>query len=619
MVGGEYVEYYFLRIDGLFPGTTYYVWARAFGLDEAGEIATPPSQPSNPVDMRTLDIAPPRPPSIAPAPTSLLNVYNRLNDTNYSNNEPHALNILLTRIFSDYERGTERAEAGVADGGEVRAINLPQDLYRRLYIARFEELTANARHYVRARTILTVLRGAGFDDPSERVYSYEIQVADNPDFLDAITFNIPVTPEVDLTGNLARRAISDWVYIELDTGRYDGEFDGVHRPEQFPLPERDWEITYDPLTQTLQWRFRTNRIGADGRPDQNVDERFISRLVTERTFVYTIDISEFNEMPITNRVVEVPLSIIRAFDDRRITLDIDTGDLTYSIPPGAFNTAAVRGLQQSPRGYFRIYMNMNPNNLPSLQTNTSYAIAPQRLSVTAHTQARRLTMETFNRPINIVLPMEGHVTPVGANVGLFRSGNNIRGWEDMNGQFSFAENSLTAQTSRPATFAGITRNAPPTATPTHPANESMQRVTSRFNITDMVTFDPSREVTANEFNNIVNALVAGSTTVTMGATLPAASVRSLTNARMLAPQDLTREAAIDIMVRVHSNRTRQILNPMTPAASIPGLQNATPAMQRNLRIAADLGFITGPLEPQSRLTMGELMNMADIIIQDAGM
>jgi len=546
---------------------------------------------------------------------SLLERYNRANDTQYRPIEHDALTLSFMRIFADMENNAERASGGTASGGTATLLDIPGPGLDALYAIRFTGLSPNRRHYIRAKTVLTISRGA--PGQTVRSYSYVLQVADNEDFLDAIEFIAPPLVAEDPINS--RRAESQWVYIELDTGYYDGEYDGVHRPEQYPLPERDWEVTYDALTQTLQWRFRTNQRGADGRPDQNVDQRFISRLISERTFIYTIDVSQHNNMPVTNRVVEIPVSIIRAFNERSIALEIKTDSLSYTVPPGAFDTAAVRGLQQSHHGNFRISISGNPTGMPSLQPNTRYAAPPQRLSVTATTPDRSVTMDTFARPLTVALAMDNHITPTGANTGLFQSGNNISGWQDMNGQFSFSGNALRSQTSRPATFAGISRTAPPTTTTNNQANNALQRVTSRMTITDLTTFAPSREVSANEFNNIVNALTAGRTTVTIGAPIPDATTRQLTNARLLAPQNLTREAAMDIMVRLYENRTRQILSPMTSASSVPGMQNSTPALQRNLRIAADLGFITGPLEPRGRLTMGELMNMVDIVIQDAGM
>ena len=616
------VPFYFLRIDGLFPGTLYHVWATAYALNEEGMVASPPSQPSNPVDLRTLDITPPRPPGLSPAPTALLDVYNRLNDARYNSQEPNALNLLLTRIIADYQLGTERSDTGTAVGGPVRTIDLPQDVYRRLYIIRFEELIANARYYVRARTVLTVQRGSeGIGSPSIRTYHYEIELADNPDFLDSVTFTIPVAPVVDVTGNLARRAYSPWVEIEVDTGRSDDEHDGVHRPEQFPVPDRDWEITYDSPSQTLRWRFRTNRIGADGRPDQNVDQRFISRLISERTFVYTIDISEFNNFPITNRVVEVPVSIIRAFNERGITLEINTGDMVYSFPPGAFDTSQVRGLQQGLTDFFEINMNKNPQGMPTLVPNTSYAMPPQQLIVTAHNRTRVLTLTTFAQPVSVSLAMDNFIAPgMRESIGLYQTGSGFVGWNNTNAQYSFVTNRLTTQTTRPAIFAGISRNAPPAEGHMTPsANDALARVSSRLTITDMVSFNPAAEVTANQFNNIVNAIVRGNSTVTMNANLPADAARSLTNARLLASANFTREQGIDILVRLYEQRTRQVMTPMTDASAVPGLQNATPALQRNLRIAADIGFITGPLVPHGRMTMGELIHMVDIIIQDAGL
>lgn len=611
-------QYFHLRILERFPDTNYYIWAFAFGVNEAGVVESGPSNPSNPVEIRTLDIEPPPPPrSFGRAPQNLLNMFNRYNETEYRADEPEALNILWRRIFADLRDGmgnlTERAEAGAGDGN-VRPLNLPNisdtEAYAAIHVLRFEGLVANRRYYARARTILTVQRG-GPD-----IYSYEVQLADNDDFLDAVTFIIP--PLIAESPINTRRATSEWAYAEMDTGTTDDEFDGVHLPDQYPLPERDWEITYDPLTQTLTWRFRTNHRDADGRLDQNVDQRFITRLIQERVFTFTADLSTHQGMPVSNREVILPKSISRAFDERRITFKILAGDKSIAILPGAFNTAQTRALQVGIGSYYRIALNMAESGFPPVATNTDFATFPTRLTVSVITPQRTVNLDTFARPIEIVLQVEQHIGPDGLRTGLFTVNPATASWKDTQGRFSFAENTISSAIQAPTTFAGIARNAPLIETQ-HPSNAAMKRVTTRMTITDMTTFTPNREVTANKFNNIVNALAANRTTVTLGATLPATATRSLTNARLLAPQNLTREAAIDIMVRLYENRTRQVLMPMSAGASIPGLQNATPALHRNLRIAADIGFILGPLEPYGRLTMGELMGMVDIIIQDSGM
>ncbi|MCL2215635.1 MAG: hypothetical protein FWB91_01315 [Defluviitaleaceae bacterium] len=627
------VPYFHLRISERFPFTVYYLWAYAFGVDDSGTIATDPSEPSNLVDIRTLDIEPPLPPrSLARAPQNLLNMYNRYNEAEYRSDEPHALNISFMRIFADLMddmgQSTPRAEDGTATGGTARPLNLPNvpdtEAYAALHIIRFEELIANRRYYVRARTILTVRRS------EEDVYSYEVQIADNEDFLDAITFVIPTLPAMDPINT--RRAYSIWVSIEVDTGPDDGEYDAVHRPDQFPLPERDFEITYDPATQTLQWRFRTNQTGADGRPDQNVDQRFISRLVSERTFVYTMDLSQYHinrAAPISNRNVIIPLSIIRAFNERGITLEINAGDLVYRIPPGAFDTSETRSLQPGIGSYFHITMNTNPSGMPALAANTSHAIPPQRFGVQAQTPQRTVNLTTFAHPVDIILPMDNHITPIGGTAALFQSGAGVQGWQDMNGSFSFAENNLRAQVSRPGTFSGVNRHAPPTVDPgaggtgqgnvaAAPTNPALARVTSRLTITDLHVFDAHQTVTTGMFNNIIHAVSHRNTTATMGGNLTSAQIQALQRSNLLAPGNLNRETAIDILVRLYGLQTNQRLTPMTPEASIPGITAASPEFRRNIRIAADIGFISGSLNPQGNLTMGDLMHMLDILMTDAG-
>jgi hypothetical protein len=416
-----------------------------------------------------------------------------------------------------------------------------------------------------------------------------------------------------------RRAHSIWVYVELYTGVDDGDFDDAHHPDQYPLPERDWEITYDRGSQTLTWRFRTNQRGADGRLDQNVDQRLITRLIRDNVFTFTADMTGYNNMPISNREIIIPESIVRTFAERNITFEILAGDTNILIPPGAFDTAQARSLPVGIGTYYRISINATLAGMPPLQTNTEFATVPQRFSVSAATPNRTAPLTSFARPIGVVLPVAPHITPDGLRTGLFVADTGTASWRDTQGHFNFAQNTLSTSISNPTTFAGISRATPPMAAPNHPTNTAMERVSSRMTFTDMVSFNPNANVTANQFNNIVNALIHGNTSVSLSASLSPANTRSLSNARLLAPQNLTQEVALDIMVRLYENRTRQILTPMSPAASIPGLQNANPDLHNNLRKAADIGFVTGPIEPNAPLTMGALMNMVDIIILDAGM
>jgi hypothetical protein len=616
------VQYFHLRIHERFPATNYYIWATATGVDESGNTATAPSLPSNPVDILTHDIEPPPPPrNLSRAPQNLLNMYNRYNETEHRNDEPDNLIISFMRIFDDLRDDmgnlTERADSGNAEGGSADSLNMPNidvtDAYLAIHMIRFADLNANRRFYVRARTILTVRR-----DEADS-YSYEIEISENEEFLDSIKFTIPPLVESDPINT--RRAVSEWVNIELDTGFGDDEFDGVHRPDQYPLPERDWEISYNPVTQTLTWRFRTNQRGEDGRLDQNVDQRFITRLIQDRVFTFTADLSSFGGQPVANREIILPESILRAFDERRISFEILAGDKNIVIPPGALNTAQFRALQPGTGTYYHISLNSLQSGMPPLTPNTSFATIPNRLMIQARTPRRTENLTTFARPIEIVLPVETHMSPEGLRTGLFVADTNTASWRDTMGQFNFANNTLSFGVQTPTTFAGITRNAPPALIAQNQPNQSTQalnRVSARMTITDLTNFNPSREVTANEFNNIVNALVNNRTTATIGNQLTPAEARSLTNARLFA-QNITHAAALDIMVRLYENRTRQILTPMTSAASIPGIQNASAAQHRNIRIAADLGMLTGPLEPNARLTMGDLMNMADIVITDSGM
>jgi hypothetical protein len=585
-----YDGYIFIEIPGLFVDTPHYIWGYAMQALPG----TLTSAPSNPVAIRTLPLAPPAMPrSLMPATAGLLNTFNQQNDTEYSRDESDALTIIFRRIWADMYTGAERADSGTASGGTARALNLPEEAFPDMHMIRFEGLRANQRYYVRARTILTVTR----DNP-EGTYSYEVQVATNAQFLAPITFIIPPTTFVEESDRNARQAFSPWTTIEVETGQDDDAFDGVFRPDQFPMPERDWEVTYDAQTQTITWRMRSNLTGADGRPDQNADQRFISRLINSGAFVFTIDASEYTgrafPTPVANRIIEIPLSIVNALHRHGVSLEIIAGEMSYIFPPGAFDTAAVRNLQMGVgSSSFVISIMGNPEGMPTLPPGTTFATVPQGLTVTAINGHRRVEMATFGRPVEVVLPMAAHTAPGGQVAGLFRVDN--RTWGELPGNFSFVANATSSRVNTPGTFAGVRRTG-----------------------ATQITASPAQVVTAQQLNNVVYAIANGHSTWNMDAVVTPAMTQALQRGRLLAPANLTTEAALDILVRLYENRTRQVLTPMTPIDSVPGLAGASSELHRTLRIAADIGFITGPLNPQGEFTMAMLLNAIEIIQIDSG-
>jgi hypothetical protein len=591
--------YYHFTINNLFPDTLHYIWARASNRVD------PPSGWSNPIEIRTRDIAPPPPPRLGLASRTHLNAYNLTNNTDYEPVEANAVNLSLSRIFSDFrEHDLPRASGGDTSGGSAELIDIP--ILEDIYVIRFSQLVPNRHYYARARTILTVSRG------TPRSYSYEIQLSDNMDFLDAITFTIPSLTAFDPLS--MKRTISDWVHLEVSTAPSADDFDGAYRPEQFPLPDEDWEMTY--VNGVLLWRFRTNRAGADGRPDQQADQRFISRLIDSRVHRYEVDLSMYMhrpDWPVHERVLEIPWTILRAFDERRVTWDINFGDMMLSIPPGAFDTAAVRGLNMGVGSFIRINMHVNAEGtgLPALPMNNRYITLPQRLSVTAVTPIRTLTLNEFALPIEVAALSDDTMGPDGVTrVALFSATTQAGGWRD--------NAAMRTNTLRPGTFATVMREEPQTTAPNDPSLPAMQRVTARLTFLDMFEYNPRVMVNSGMFNNIINALANNRSTVTMNANLSNAERQSLERARMLAPTALAYESAVDILVRFYELRTRRIIEPITTPGMLIGFDEATPALQQSLLKAADIGFITGRIDPHRALTMGELMVMLDIIITDTG-
>jgi hypothetical protein len=574
---------------------------------------------SNPVSERTLDIIPPVPPTaIRVASRTSLQAYNTENSTNLATGEPNQLILEFLRIFNDLNNPAPGpAQTGYdVTGGLARWLASPS--LRTTYMTFFDELLPNRLYYVRVSTILTVTRG---DSPTGivRAYSYRMQIAITDEFLDPIEIILPsLQPYIETPGQM-RRAESEWSEVFwFRSGASDDEYDGDVNADLFPLPDRDWEITYDRDTSTLTFRFRTNQIDETGARDHNVDQRFISRLVQQRVFTYRLNMSTYNYQPVANAVVEVPYSILQAFYERQIAMEITMDNVVVSFTPGSLATPEALALAGvGPDTTARLMIYSGTPGAPALNLGDSYASVPRQIAAQVVTPARTINFDNFAQPLELTFRLEHQAMLMEHNVALFTTTPITQGWQRMDASHSPITGDLTINAYRVGNFAAIAQAGPAQIMPQHPSRDAFLRVTSAITITDMPAFNPNEAVTGNVFNNMVAAVANGRNTVAVYSAVSRADTTSLTRARLFVPGDVvSREAAIASLVTVYERRTGAAVRPADGSAP-PDLASASAANHLALIKASYLGFFTGNARPTEALTMGDFMTMLDIIILDA--
>jgi hypothetical protein len=612
----------YFTVEGLFPYTLYHFWIRA--INEQGRA----SVWSNPVSERTLDIIPPEPPSaIRVATRTSIQAYNLQNNAELRTGVPNQLLLEFMRIFADINNPSP---GPVQTGYTTTRIGLPAGTASWLevaallstYMVLFDELLPNRRYYIRVSTILTVTRG---DSPTGivRSYSYRMQISPTDSFLDYIEIIMPTLDPPDGVSSIPgqmRRAESVWSEIfSFFSGADDGEYDGHVNADLFPLPDRDWEIIYDRVTSTLTFRFRGEyrRVGQDGLRDLNVDQRFISRMMQQRVFVFEADLSTYNGNPVANAVMEIPDSIMRAFSERRISVAITMNNVTVTFPPDSLATPEARSAADT-RNVTRLMINSGTANAPALNFGGSYASAPREVRAQVVTPTRTINYENFAEPLQLAFRLDGMAVMMGQNVGLYTATDWTGGWERVAASQSPVSGDMLFNTHSSGNFAAIALAAPDQAVPSHPSRDAFLRVNARVAITDMANFHPDEVVTGSAFNNMVAAVAMGRPSAAIYGPVSPEDTQSLTRARLyMSGAVVSREAGIAALVDLYERRTGRAVQPWDPSGP-PDLASANPANHLALTKAVDLGFITGAARPTEALTMGDFMTMLDIIIMDMG-
>ncbi|MCL2618336.1 MAG: fibronectin type III domain-containing protein [Defluviitaleaceae bacterium] len=632
----------YYTVTGLFPSTIHHFWinATSSGITSAW---------SNPVNERTLDIVPPPPPTglglISPSSLNELNLELGTNwqSNSYVGEDPriHYMIFEWRRVMADYLPpipseapdeipGDEFTFSGATDyEGEW----LQREAFANFptYLARVYQLQPNTRYFIRARTVLTVTRNpGGLGNGITRWYSYILQVSQDEDFLDFFEIEIPALepPQSEVDGINSLRAMSDWTSIlSFISGRDDGAFDGDINPDMFPLPDQDFEVTYDAETRTLRYRFRSDQVGADGLRDQQADQRFISRLVANRTFDFEIDMTFHRDYLIDRRVIEMPYSIYAAFNERQINLHFISNELRMTLPYGALQTAETRDLPDLGRSStVTLTIESGPGNTPYLEHTQAYSATPQRILVRLDTPTRSVNITNFARAVPISLSLNDPGDRLLYNVNPFWSHPDIYGWQQLQSRFNEVASVFETSVYRVGTFAVLRTAAPLTersaqGLPQIPDyfTEALYIVNTAIIIRDMVLFDPDEYINANQFNNIVLAFMSNEPGVEMNRSMTRAQHQSLGRSGLLATGvRVQQDAAIATFARLYELRTRSAIRGFS-AVSVSDIDQARPQFREGILKAAHVGLFEGGVaNPQEYLTFGKFIHMLAVLIEDAG-
>ena len=599
--GRDYIEF---RITGLFPQSPHFIWVRSIAVSNGIQLV---SAWSNHIEMITLSLRAPQPPrGLGLASRGSLDIFNRENNTDHTPISHYHMIIEWMRDPND------DAEVPSASGADT---DLMQPLFSQSiensYMLRLNDLRANRRHYIRARTVVVVSRGSG--NEIERQFIYIIELSETSNFADVARIEIPITVP---SGNVSDviHMESDWVEISIVTQMTDEEYDGSMDPDMVPLPVSNFEVIYNSSTGTLTHRFRSNQVDADGNRDNNVDQRFISQLVSSGTFSYQVDVSRHNNRLVQNRVVEVPFVIIEAFVERQVDLEILADNLNVTIPYGSIITNEVRALPGLTRTT-RVVITISQESDSSPQIVST----PHRLSIQFIEGTNSVNVSEFERPLMLSMSASSSVNAVSSNIAGYISNTNTGGWQRLNSTYNPNTNLVSFAVSQAGSYTVRALNPAITAGGSSGSTLAyLHRVNSNLHIEDMPVFNENATIHANQFNQIIAAVARRQSTVQMNIPLSNDYFVTLGRSGMLVSgETVSREAGLSSLVRLYEVRSGYPISffPSIEQTHLTDIISADESFHTGLLKAGHIGFIREDFaDPTGHLTMGDLMFVLDMIL-----
>lgn len=582
-------EFYDLIVDDLFPNSGYNFWIRAIGTGE-------PSHWSNPAFAVTSDLANPNP--------------------------PRGLGVGSNASISKHD-----LESSVSE-----------DYITVEWLKDIDDVTNDE------------------DSDVRKLYSYIIEFADNPNFIDPlyiessggtndiipqnveilektlIKFNnlipnrnyyIRVKTKVTVTGSepgqeLTKESISYSIPIKVTTLRTGNEYDGNPDPALEILPGKDYEIIYDSSEDELTFRFRDNDIDEDGNADNNVDQRFISNLVSQNIYEYKIDIKEYKNYNIDKRKVIIPYSITEAIDEYRVGLNIDAGDINIKIPYKAITSDVRRQVSQygvEPELVIKIEELSNYYGYENIPVKSSSTVAtPYNISILVVSEKETSQIHYADKNMEIDIKTDNLY---GREVNTYVKGNNDnKKWTKIQSRYDSNTNMMSINTSRIGTYAvNITETDVYSTNWNHWSEMYRRDITSKYAINGLGSpYNPNGLVKETQVINIIYNTVSNNNIFDINGYIPSNIMRTMINSGIKINSSknkntISREEVLSMFVRAYEIKKGDTVNINNNILSkINKDKTVGSSYKRDIAKAVSLGLISdvNNIRPKDSIKYGEL-------------
>jgi len=586
-------EYYEVTISDLFPDTGYYFFIRA-----SQNVNNTTSLWSSPIFGITRDIETPAPPlGIGVPPISDMKVHDydlavsedyisvswlkNVEDTE-DINEGKSVQVYYSYILEVANNKSFIGPQYIVSGDTDTMYPDNVEILEK-NLVKINELISNRYYYFRMKTRVTIV-GAGEDQLIVKESDY-------------------YSPT-----------------LKIITVTSDNEYDSESDPALEILPSENFELIYNEDKQQLTYRFRDNGIDANGNADNNVDQRLISDLIKRNLYDYKIDIANFDNKPITSRVIQIPYTIIEAFDSQEIELKIDAGHMLINVPHDALLSEVNRQKNQygvAPLIEFKIddVDNYYDNSRMPDHALTTVSV-PQEMSIKVKSSRVTKTLDYSDVPLEIGLSTSSRYQVYGKNPIVYSLDSN-QNWDKMTGSYDRTEGAYMLNTKNIGSYGVFLMegsNEIKSSIPTHWSEIYKAKIDDMYTVIGMTGYNPNGYVKEDEFINIIYNLVKKEEEIDVSAyvsnnQLSALYYAGIKTDKTKGATTLNREEAIAMMMRTLEIRDKLTLAADINKISIVNSNGQIDSIYKDLIAkAATIGLVSdlNTLRPNDKLTYAEL-------------